>query len=143
LLFQNLLLLVKSGKFVESLEIALTHSGLLAGEDKVYDSAFKRAGAVRVDETLDMFYITETLSKQRRPRGKRLAIITNAGAPAVIAVDGLLKSGGELAEFSEDTVKQLEGNVPARIIRNPLDLISNAKPEDYENLLELFLKIKM
>jgi len=140
--FSKPIVVVKSGKFVESLEIALTHSGLLAGEDKVYDSAFKRAGAVRVDETLDMFYITETLSKQRRPRGKRLAIITNAGAPAVTAVDGLLKSGGELAEFSEDTVKQLEGNVPARIIRNPLDLISNAKPEDYEKSLGIVLKDK-
>lgn len=140
--FSKPIVIVKSGKFVESLEVALTHSGLLAGEDKVYDAAFKRAGAVRIDETLDMFYLTETLSKQRRPRGKRLAIITNAGAPAVTAVDGLIKLGGELAEFSQETIKELEGNVPTRFIRNPLDLVSDAKPEDYEKALKIILKDK-
>jgi acetyltransferase len=140
--FSKPIVIVKSGKFVESLEVALTHSGLLAGEDKVYDAAFKRAGAVRVDETLDMFYITETLSKQRRPKGKRLAIITNAGAPAVTAVDSLLKLGGELAEFSEETLKELEGNVPTRVIRNPLDLVSDAKPDYYENALSVIIKDK-
>lgn len=140
--FSKPIVIVKSGKFVESIEVALTHSGLLAGEDKVYDAAFKRAGAVRVDETLDMFYITETLSKQRRPRGKRLAIITNAGAPAVTAVDSLLKLGGQLAEFSEQTVTELEGNVPTRFIRNPLDLVSDAKPDDYEKALRIVIKDK-
>lgn len=140
--FSKPIVIVKSGKFVESLEIALTHSGLLAGEDKVYDAAFKRAGAVRVDETLDMFYITETLSKQRRPRGKKLAIITNAGAPAITAVDSLLKLGGELADFSEETKKELEGNVPIRYIRNPLDLVSDANPSDYERALRIILKDK-
>jgi len=140
--FSKPIVIVKSGKFVESLEVALTHSGLLAGEDKVYDAAFKRAGAVRVDETLDMFYITETLSKQRRPKGKRLAIITNAGAPAVTAVDSLLKLGGELAEFSEETLRELEGNVPTRVIRNPLDLVSDAKPDYYEKALSVIIKDK-
>ncbi len=140
--FSKPIVIVKSGKFVESLEIALTHSGLLAGEDKVYDAAFKRAGAVRVDETLDMFYITETLSKQRRPRGKRLAIITNAGAPAITAVDSLLKLGGELAQFSDETKEELSGHVPTRYIRNPLDLVSNASPSDYEKALRTILKDK-
>ncbi len=140
--FTKPIIIVKSGKFMESLEIALTHSGLLAGEDKIYDAAIKRAGAVRVDETLDLFYITETLSKQRRPRGKRLAIITNAGAPAITAVDTLLKLGGELADFSEETKKELEGSVPTRFIRNPLDLVSDAKPLDYEKALRIILKDK-
>ncbi|MGC9046249.1 MAG: GNAT family N-acetyltransferase [Thermodesulfovibrio sp.] len=140
--FSKPIVIVKSGKFVESLEVALTHSGLLAGEDKVYDAAFKRAGAVRVDETLDMFYITETLSKQRRPRGNRLAIITNAGAPAVSAVDSLLRLGGQLAEFSEQTIKELEGNVSTRFIRNPLDLVSDATPDHYEKALRIVIKDK-
>lgn len=136
------IIIVKSGKFIESAEISLTHSGLLAGEDKVYEAAFKRAGAVRVEEILDMFYLTEALSKTKRPKGKRLAIITNAGAPAVMAVDSLLKLEGELAEFSENTILELEGKIPTRIIRNPLDLVSNAKPEDYENALRVVIKDK-
>ena len=85
------IMVIKSGKFEASQVVSLTHSGFMAGEDKVYDAAFKRAGAIRVDETLDLFYLAESLSKQRRPKGNRLAIVANSGAPSVIAVDTLMK----------------------------------------------------
>ncbi|MEN2985975.1 MAG: GNAT family N-acetyltransferase, partial [Thermodesulfovibrionaceae bacterium] len=140
--FSKPIIIVKSGKYLESAEISLTHSGLLAGEDKVYEAAFKRAGAVRVDEILDMFYLTEALSKTRRPKGKKLAIITNAGAPAVMAVDSLVRLEGELAEFSQDTIEELKGKIPIRVIRNPLDLVSNAKPQDYERALRVIIRDK-
>jgi len=74
----------------------------------VYDAAFNRAGAVRADDMLDMFYLAETLAKQRRPKGNRLAIISNAGGPAVIAVDQLLKQGGAVAELSQETSDELK-----------------------------------
>ena len=64
------IMMIKSGKFDVSAHVALTHSGYMAGEDKVYDAAFERAGAIRVNETLDLFYLAESLSKQRRPKGK-------------------------------------------------------------------------
>jgi acetyltransferase len=67
---------------------------------------------VRVDEVLDFFYIIETLSKQSRPKGKRLAIITNFRGPSMIAVDTLMKMDGELAELSEDTMELLRKNFP-------------------------------
>ena len=126
------IVVIKSGRFDISARVAQTHSGFLAGDDKVYDAAIKRAGAVRIYETLDLFYIVETLAKQRRPIGKRLAIITNAGAPAVLAVDTLLRLEGELAMLSEETTGSLKQELPSVTqAQNPVSLYTNAPPKDY------------
>jgi acetyltransferase len=136
------IVIFKSGKFEESAHVALTYSGSLAGEDMVYDAAFNRAGAVRADDMLDMFYLAETLAKQRRPKGNRLAIISNAGGPAVIAVDQLLKQGGAVAELSQETSDELKKVLPQskRRIQNPLDLLSDATPEQYKAAVGSCLK---
>ncbi|MDH5201696.1 MAG: bifunctional acetate--CoA ligase family protein/GNAT family N-acetyltransferase [Nitrospirota bacterium] len=127
------IVVIKSGRFEASAKVALTHSGILAGEDRIYDAVFKRAGAIRVDEMIDLFYLAETLAKQRRPKGNRLAIITNSGGPAVIAVDTLLRMGGELAHLSQETLNNLRNHVPSkRKIQNPIDFLYDAPPEEYE-----------
>lgn len=131
------IVVVKSGKFDISAQVALTHSGVLAGEDKIYDAVFKRAGAVRIDEILDLFYLAETLAQEKRPKGKRLAIVTNADAPSMIAVDTLLKMEGELAVFEEKTVDSLRQRLPLlRQPRNPVNLPTDASPDDYKNAVE-------
>ncbi|MGO9379996.1 MAG: GNAT family N-acetyltransferase [Dissulfurispiraceae bacterium] len=138
------IVIFKSGKYEESAHFALTYSGSLAGEDLVYDAAFNRAGAVRADDILDMFYLAETLAKQRRPKGNRLAIISNAGGPAVIAVDQLLKQGGALAELTQETNDELKKILPQskRRIQNPVDLLSDATPEQYKSAVTSCLKDK-
>ncbi len=132
----------KSGKYEESAHIALTYSGRLAGEDLVYDAAFSRAGAVRADELLDLFYLAETLSKQPRPKGNRLAIVSNAGGPAVIAVDTLLKQGGVLAPLGPDTITELKTVLPQskRVVQNPIDLLSDASPQQFQTAVVSCLK---
>jgi len=135
------IVVVKSGKFDISAQVALTHSGVLAGEDKVYDAVFKRAGAVRIDELLDLFYLAETLAQEKRPKGKRLAIITNADAPSIIAADTLLKLEGELSVLGEDTVLNLSRLLPSvRQVRNPVNLLSAASPADYRMAVEICLR---
>ncbi|HMK60524.1 MAG TPA: bifunctional acetate--CoA ligase family protein/GNAT family N-acetyltransferase [Dissulfurispiraceae bacterium] len=134
------IVVVKSGKFDLSAEVVMTRSGLVAGEDKVYDAAIKRAGALRVEEMLDLFYLTETISKQRRPRGMRLAIVSNSGAPAVIAVDTLLKLNGELACLSPETREALKDTVPKRDTKNPVDLLSNATPSNFRAAVKACLE---
>jgi acetyltransferase len=137
------IMVIKSGKFDVSAHIALTHSGYMAGEDKVYDAAFERAGAIRVDETLDLFYLAESLSKQRRPKGYRLAIITNSGGPAIIAVDTLLKLNGELAILGKETIESLQTYFSyLTFIQNPVDLFIEAAPKDYDVSLRECLKDK-
>jgi len=136
-------MIIKSGKFDVSAHVALTHSGYMAGEDKVYDAAFERAGAIRVDETLDLFYLAESLSKQRRPKGNHLAIITNSGGPAIIAVDTLLKLNGELAMLGKETEESLRTHFTyLRFIQNPVDLFVEASPKDYDVALRGCLKDK-
>jgi acetyltransferase len=137
------IMIIKSGKFDISAHVALTHSGYMAGEDKVYDAAIERAGAIRVDETLDLFYLAESLSKQRRPKGNRLAIITNSGGPAIIAIDTLLKLEGELATLSEETTETLRTYFSSmKLIQNPVDLFIEASPQDYEAAIKGCLKDK-
>jgi acetyltransferase len=137
------IMVIKSGKFDVSAHVALTHSGYMAGEDKVYDAAFERAGAIRVDETLDLFYLAESLSKQRRPKGNHLAIITNSGGPAIIAVDTLLKLNGELALLSKETIESLHKHFTyLAFIQNPIDLFIEASPKDYDVALRGCLKDK-
>jgi len=137
------IVVLKSGRFEASAKVALTHSGTIAGEDRIYDAVLKRAGAIRVDEMIDLFYLAETLAKQPRPKGNRLAIITNSGAPAVIAVDTLMKMGGELAHLSQETLNNLRDHVPSkRKIQNPINFLYNATPEDYEIAVKSCLRDK-
>ncbi len=137
------IMIIKSGKFDISAHVALTHSGYMAGEDKVYDAAIERAGAIRVDETLDLFYLAESLSKQRRPKGNRLAIITNSGGPAIIAIDTLLKLEGDLATLSKETIETLQTHFSSmKLIQNPVDLFIEASPKDYEVAIKSCLKDK-
>ncbi|MBZ0155484.1 MAG: bifunctional acetate--CoA ligase family protein/GNAT family N-acetyltransferase [Alphaproteobacteria bacterium] len=135
------IVVVKSGKFALSAQVSLTHSGFLAGEDKVYDAVIKRAGAVRIDEILDLFYLAETLAKQRRPKGKRLAIVTNAGAPSILALDTLLRLEGEPARLREETLENLRRSLPlVRQVNNPLNLLTSASPDDYKAAIQHCLK---
>ncbi len=131
------IVVVRTGKYDISSKAELTHSGFLAGEDKLYEAAFKRAGAVRVHEMLDLFYITETLSKQQRPKGKRLAIVSNAGGPASMAIDALLRMGGQVGILSEETAALIKKNLPLKGgIINPVTLFPDASPADFEKAVE-------
>ena len=137
------IMVIKSGKFEASQVVSLTHSGFMAGEDKVYDAAFKRAGAIRVDETLDLFYLAESLSKQRRPKGNRLAIVSNSGAPSVLAIDTLMRLDGDLANLSPQTTETLRERFPMfKYISNPVDMLVEASPEDFEVAVKNCLKDK-
>ncbi|HBL47214.1 MAG TPA: GNAT family N-acetyltransferase, partial [Planctomycetaceae bacterium] len=92
----------KAGRFQESAKAAASHTGAMAGVDAVYEAAFARAGIVRVFELDDLFDCAELLARQRPPRGDRLAIVTNAGGPGVMATDALLARDGVLATLSAE-----------------------------------------
>ena len=87
------IVVVKAGRFQESLIATLSHSGFLGGEDSVYGAAFKRAGVVRVDTMSDLFNCAEALAMQPNPTGPNLTIITNAGGPGIMATDRLVAFG--------------------------------------------------
>lgn len=130
----------KAGRFAESASAAASHTGALAGVDSVYDAALARAGIVRVFEVEDLFDCTEFLSRQRVPRGPRLAIITNAGGPGVMATDELLQRDGQLAPLSAETIARLDKVLPqAWSGQNPVDLLGDAAPERFANALPIVM----
>ncbi len=128
----------KSGRFERSARAALSHTGSIAGEDAVYSAVFERAGIVRVNELDDIFEVAEILASQRLPGGRRLAIVGNAGGPAIIAADALISRQGELATFDDDTVSRLDEVLPAGWSHgNPVDLLDDAGPQRYTAALDI------
>jgi acetyltransferase len=130
------IIIVKAGRTETGAKAAETHTGALAGTDEVLDAACRRGGVLRVRELGDLFYMSEVLAKQPRPRGNRLAIVTNAGAAGVLAVDTLTASGGTLAELTSESLNALNSFLPQNWSgRNPVDILGEA---DAENVVEAF-----
>jgi acyl-CoA synthetase (NDP forming)/RimJ/RimL family protein N-acetyltransferase len=91
------IIVLKAGRTAAGSLAASEHSRQSPGDDAVLDAAFRRCGVLRVERISDLFYMSEVLSKQALPRGPRLAIVTNAAGPSILAVDALVATGGELA----------------------------------------------
>ncbi|WP_321494176.1 GNAT family N-acetyltransferase [uncultured Desulfobacter sp.] len=118
---------LKSGRSAAGARAASFHTGALAGEDAVYDMAFERAGIMRVDTFEQLFDFTRILAKQQRPTGRRLAIVTNAGGPGVMAVDALSSFGIDPAVLSVQTIEALETALEKPWSRtNPVDVLTDA-----------------
>jgi acetyltransferase len=100
--FRKPIIVIKAGRTEAAAKAAASHTGALAGSDDVLEAAFRRSGVLRVKDISDLFYMSEVLAKQPRPQGPRLAIVTNAGGPGVLATDELISQGGELAIIPRD-----------------------------------------
>ncbi|MDD2332552.1 MAG: bifunctional acetate--CoA ligase family protein/GNAT family N-acetyltransferase, partial [Candidatus Cloacimonetes bacterium] len=133
----------KAGRFPESAEVAASHTGALASSDDVYDAAFKRAGIARVYDIGKIFNVVELIGRKNIPQGDRLAIVTNAGGPGVMATDALIEAKGRLAELSESTLELLNQNLPAFWSkRNPVDVLGDARPKRISKALSIILNDK-
>jgi len=122
---------------------AASHTGAMAGEDSVYDAAFQRAGILRVKTFEELFDCAELLSKQPKPAGPGLAIITNAGGPGVMAADALADYGQEPVSLSAETLQELDEFLPPYWSkRNPIDMLGEADPEMYRQVVEICLKAR-
>lgn len=131
-------IVIKAGRTAAAAKAAASHTGALTGSDEVLDAAFRRSGVLRVNSISDIFFMSDVLAKQPRPRGKRLAIVTNAGGPGVLATDALVAGGGELAELSPETMQAFDEILPPQWSHNnPVDLLGDAEPERYAKSLEI------
>ena len=132
------IIVIKAGRSEAASRAAASHTGALTGSDEVLDAAFRRCGVLRVHNIADLFYMAETLSKQPRPRGPRLTIMTNAGGPAVLATDALVASGAQLAAPSDESLKKLDAFLPKHWSHNnPIDILGDADPARYAKTLEI------
>jgi len=134
------IIVLKSGRTPAGAKAAASHTGSLAGEDAIYDAAFKRAGIVRVKTFEELFDCEELLAKQPRPRGSGLAIITNAGGPGVMATDALSDYGMEPVSLAPETIGKLEKILPPYWSHgNPIDILGDASPERYRKVVQVCL----
>jgi len=134
-------IVIKAGRTAAAAKAAASHTGALTGSDEVLDAAFRRCGVLRVNSIADIFFMSDVLAKQPRPRGKRLCILTNAGGPGVLATDALVAGGGELAELSPETLKAFDEILPPQWSHNnPVDILGDAEPDRYAKSLEIAAK---
>ena len=131
---------IKSGRHSEGAVAARTHTGALASSDAVYDTAFRRAGLVRVLDMDELFDAAETLGHLRPFSGNRLTILTNGGGLGVLAVDRLIDLGGQLASLSPATTETLDRELPPIWSKsNPVDIAGDADAARYAVALEALL----
>ena len=133
-------IVIKSGRHAAGAAAALSHTGALAGADRAFEAAFRRAGLLRVRELSDLFSAAEVLAKVPSLSGERLAIITNGGGAGVLATDRLVDLGIEPTLLSEATVARLDGALPATWShRNPIDIIGDADAARFAGALDAAL----
>ena len=131
------IIVIKPGRTEAARKAAASHTGSITGSDEVFEAAFRRCGILRVASISELFDMAEVLSKQPRPRGPRLAVVTNAGGAGVLATDALLANAGQLAALSEETTATLNTLLPAAWSHsNPVDTLGDCSPETYVKALE-------
>jgi acetyltransferase len=126
-------IVMKSGRHPSGVRAAVSHTGAMVGADDVFDAALKRTGAVRVTTIGQHVAAAHALSTRVRPRGERLAIVTNGGGPGVLAADRAADLGVALAELSPATIEVLRRALPSNWSQgNPIDVIGDADAARYK-----------
>jgi acetyltransferase len=134
-------IVMKSGRHEGGSRAAVSHSGALVGSDDVFDAAIARAGVVRVISFSEFFAAARMLASGLRVSGDRLAIVTNGGGPAVMAMDRLEDHGLKGADLSDESLQALDAELPATWSRgNPVDVIGDATPARYGSAVRICLK---
>ncbi|MCX6262739.1 MAG: acetate--CoA ligase family protein, partial [Bacteroidia bacterium] len=125
-------LLLKAGRTEAGASAAASHTGSLAGNDEIFDAAFKQAGIIRCENIEEMFNIAIAFAYQPAPRSNKVAIITNAGGPGVLTTDAAIRDGLQLARFSEEITREFKKSLPANAnIKNPVDVVGDARADRY------------
>jgi acetate---CoA ligase (ADP-forming) len=134
------ILAVKSGRTKEGAKAAASHTGALSGSDEVYDSLFAQCGVLRVETLEELFRFGIAFANQPLPRGRRVAIVTNAGGPGIMATDAAVRHGLELADLEAKTKSILHAHLPPTVsVHNPIDLVGDAGEARYQLALQAVL----
>jgi acetyltransferase len=134
---------LKAGRTVMGARAASSHTGSLAGSDKVYDAIFEQCGVIRVDTMEQLFDLVKAFSSQPLPQGRNVAIVTNSGGPGILATDSCIRHGLNIAPLGRQTVAKLRQVLPETAsLHNPVDLVAEAQAEQYEATLRAVLEDK-
>jgi acetyltransferase len=137
------IIVLKAGRSPAGVRAVLSHTGALAGEDAVYDALFKRAGIVRVNTIAEFFDCAELVSKQPRPSGPNLAVITNSGGPGVMTIDSLTHYGLRATSLKKETMDKLDEILPSHWSHNnPIDILGDATADRYARAVEICIEAR-
>ncbi len=135
------IIILKSGTSDAGAQAAGSHTGALAGSDRAYDAAFRQCGVLRAETMSELFELGRAFSTQPIPADSRIALVTNAGGPAIIATDAVEKLGLKMARFTKKTIENFRENLPAEAnIYNPVDIIGDARSDRFRFALEAALQ---
>ncbi|MGE3489025.1 MAG: acetate--CoA ligase family protein [Vicinamibacterales bacterium] len=131
---------LKSGRSTAGARAAASHTGALASSDDFVDALFHQAGVIRTDTVTELFDVAMLLARQPLPQGRRVAILTNAGGPGILAADACLAHGLVAADLSAGTKAELKAFLPsAAAVNNPVDMLAAASPDHYRRAMRLLL----
>ena len=134
------IVVVKSGRTEAGARAASSHTGSLAGMDVAVDALLGQAGVIRTDTIDELFDVAMLLANQPVPRGRRIAILTNAGGPGIMASDACESRGLIVTQLVAQTEERLRAFLPAEAsVKNPVDMIASASADSYERALRLLL----
>ena len=130
-------IIIKSGSTAAGARAASSHTGTLAGSENAFISAFKQCGIIRAATLESLFDYALVLAYQPLPKNNRLAILTNAGGPGIMAADACEKSILTMATFQTETIETLRKSLPSTAaLYNPVDVIGDAKADRYLSALQ-------
>lgn len=136
-------IILKSGRTKSGMKAASSHTGALSSQDKIVDSLLKQFGIIRAENLTELFNTAKGFENFSIPKGNKIAVITNAGGPAIICVDKLEKEGLELASLSVESKKQLRKIVhPEGSIENPIDLLPNGDAKTFKDAIKVLINDK-
>jgi acetate---CoA ligase (ADP-forming) len=131
---------VKAGRTRAGVRAAGSHTAAFAASDVAVDALFRQSGVIRAETIDDMFDIATCLDSQPLPFGRRVAIVTNAGGPGILAVDACEAAGLTVTEFSAETRARLAAFLPSvASVGNPVDMVASATGDDYRRAIEIAL----
>jgi acetyltransferase len=135
------ILTVKAGRTAQGARAASSHTGSIVGLDIATESLLEQCGVIRASSIEEMFMLAMAFANQPIPKGHRIAIVTNAGGPAILATDACISLGLELSQFGPRTTKQLKRILPPEAsVSNPVDMIASADPSTYSKVLNVIKK---
>lgn len=134
------ILVVKSGRTAAGARAATSHTGAIAGADVTVSAILDQCGVLRADTIEQLFDVARALDACPLPEGNRVAILTNAGGPGIMATDACVNLGLEISDLSEGTKEHLRSFLPAEAsVNNPVDMIASANAEQYGRALAAML----
>ena len=130
-------IILKSGTSQAGAQAASSHTGALAGSDLAYKIAFEQTGVIRARTMTELFDLAMAFSYQPIPAGNRVAVITNAGGPGIIATDAIENHNLTMARFTKKTIEDFQSQLPAEAnIYNPVDVLGDAQADRYHLALD-------